>query len=45
MEIQKKFVTGKSNLDDPEKELILGEKNDVPRVVMGVPSVEDYRNI
>jgi hypothetical protein len=45
MEIQKKFSTGKSSLDNPDNELILGEKNDVPRVVLGVPSVEDYRNI
>jgi hypothetical protein len=45
MEINKKFTTGKSRFDDPNNEYLLGEKVDVNRVVPGLPSVEEYRNI
>jgi hypothetical protein len=45
MEVSKKFTTGKSKFDNPDKEYLLGDKVDVPRVVSPVPTVEDYRNI
>lgn len=45
MEIQKKFTTGQSVYDSPANETLLGEPIDVNRVVPGVPSFQDYKNI
>jgi hypothetical protein len=45
MEVQKKFTTGKSVYDNPDNEMLLGEPVDVDRVIPGMPTVEDYRNI
>jgi hypothetical protein len=45
MEIQKKFTTGHSVYDSPDNETLLGEPIDINRVVSGVPSFQDYKNI
>lgn len=42
VEINKKFITGKSIYDDPEKELILSEQIDIKRKIRGVPSYEEF---
>jgi len=45
MEINKKFTTGSSKFDNPEKETLFGEQVDVNRYVPGIPTAEDYRNL
>jgi hypothetical protein len=45
MEVQKKFTTGHSVYDSPANETLLGESIDINRVVPGVPTFQDYKNI
>jgi hypothetical protein len=45
MEVQKKFTTGHSVYDTPAHESLLGEPIDITRVVPGLPSFQDYKNI
>jgi len=44
-EIDRKFNTGKSSFDDPDQELLLGDKIDIKRIIRSVPTVDDYKNI
>jgi hypothetical protein len=44
-EIDRKFNTGKSRFDNPEEELLLGDKIDIKRTVRTVPSIADYKSI
>lgn len=43
MNIDAKFRTGKSKLDNPENENVLGEPVDIKRTVRTIPTLEDYR--
>lgn len=45
VEMNKKFITGKSIYDDPEKELILNEKIDIIRRIRDIPSYESFSQI
>jgi len=42
IELHKKFMTGKSQFDDPEKELIFNEKIDFARRIRNLPTSEQY---
>lgn len=44
-EIDKKFNTGTSSLDDPEQERLLGDKIDIKRKIRTVPTISEYRSI
>ena len=45
MEVQKKFTTGHSIYDNIANESLLGEPIDLNRVVRGLPTFQDYKNI
>jgi hypothetical protein len=44
-EIDRKFNTGHSRFDNPDEELLLGDKIDIKRIIRTVPSVDDYKSI
>lgn len=45
IQINNKFINGKSIYDDPEKERILGDTIDIRRRIRDLPTIEEYRAI